>query len=79
MIKLNILNMKKFLCTVNECASSVNLLSENGKRENINKQYAIQERLLRQYRQNKNSLKITLDIPLPSDFLKIVSYYAGDC
>lgn len=79
MIKLNILNMKKFLRTVNTCSGAVNLLSENGKKENINKQFDIQERLLQQFLQNKNSLSITLDIPAPSDFFSIVSYYAGDC
>lgn len=79
MIKLNILNMKKFLKTVNECSGTVNLVSENGRKENINKQYDVQKRLLQQFQQNRNSLKITLEIPVPSDFLSIVSYYAGDC
>lgn len=79
MLKLNILNMKNFLKAVNECSGPVNLLSEGGKRENINKRYAVQKQLLQQYRQNGNSLKIVLDIPVPSDFLSIVSYYAGDC
>jgi len=30
------------------------------------------------YRKN-GSLRLTLDVPAPSDYMSIVSYYAGDC
>lgn len=79
MIKLNILNMKNFLQTVNECSGMVNLLYPDGRKENINKQYGIQNQLLQKYRENKNYLSLSLDIPTPKDYISIVSYYAGDC
>ena len=79
MIKLKILNLKKFLLTVNTCAGAVNLLHSDGRKENINKQYTLQEKLMQQYLDNKKCLPLTLVIPNPSDFLSIVSYYAGDC
>lgn len=79
MINLNILNMKNFLQTVNACSGMVNLLYPDGRKENINKQHEIQNELLQKYRENKNCLRLTLDIPNPKDYMSIVSYYAGDC
>jgi len=79
MIKLNILNMKNFLQTVNECSGIVNLLYPDGRKENINKQYEVQNQLLQKYKENKNYLPLSLDIPTPKDYISIVSYYAGDC
>ena len=70
MIKLNILNMKNFLDTVNACTGKVYMLCPNGK---------IQDNLWRQYFQNKNCLGLILEIPNPTDYMNIVSYYAGDC
>lgn len=32
-----------------------------------------------QYRQSKNCLPLVLSVPSPSDYMRIVSYYAGDC
>ena len=32
-----------------------------------------------QYFQNKNCLCLILEIPNPTDYMNIVSYYAGDC
>ena len=71
MIKLNILNMKNFLGTVNSCSGKVNMLCPDGKK--------IQDSLWRQYFQNKNCLCLILEIPNPTDYMNIVSYYAGDC
>ena len=79
MIKLNILNMKNFLETVNTCKGEVNMLCPDGKRLNISRQYAIQNELQKEYKANKNCLQFTLDIPNPQDYMSIVSYYAGDC
>lgn len=79
MIKLNILNMENFLEIVNTCSGRVDLLEADGSRKDINKQYGIQNELQRQYRENENHLKMTLDIPVPKDYLSIVCYYAGDC
>lgn len=35
MVKLNILNMKNFLDTVNSCSGKVNMLCPDGKKQNI--------------------------------------------
>lgn len=79
MIKLNILNMKDFLETVNTCKGAVNMLCHDGKWLNISRQYTIQNDLLKQYKANKNGLRLTIDIPTPKDYMNIVCYYAGDC
>lgn len=79
MLKLNILNMVNFLKTVNECGGPVVLVSPDGKHEDINKQESLQERLLKNYKDNRRSLKMRIDIAKPADYLKIVCYYAGDC
>ena len=49
------------------------------KKQNINGEERIQDSLWRQYFQNKNCLCLILEIPNPTDYMKIVSYYAGDC
>ena len=79
MLKLNILNMINFLKTVNECSGPVVLVSQDGRREDMNKQESLQERLLKNYKDNRRSLKMWIDVAEPSDYLKIVCYYAGDC
>ena len=79
MVKLNILNMKNFLDTVNACTGEVNMLCPDGKKININGKVKIQDGLRRQYRQNKNCLRLVLQIPNSTDYMSIVSYYAGDC
>lgn len=79
MLKLNILNMKFFLDTVNACAGKVNMLCPDGKKLNINGEEKIQGGLWRQYFLNKNCLRLVLEIPNPTDYMNIVSYYAGDC
>ncbi len=79
MVKLNILNMKNFLDAVDACTGKVNMLCPDGKKMNINGGKKIQDSLWRQYRQNKNCLRLVLEIPDPADYMSIVSYYAGDC
>lgn len=79
MMKLNILNMKNFLEIVNKCKSEVHIICPDGEKLNINRQLTIQNKLLEKYRANKNSLLLTLDIPNPQDYMRIVFYYTGDC
>ncbi len=78
-MKLTILNLNNFLETVNACTGKVNMLCQDGKRVDINKEEAVQDGLRRQYQQNKNCLQVVLEIPNPKDYMSIVSYYAGDC
>ena len=79
MLKLNILNMINFLKTVNECSGPVVLVSQDGRREYMNNHESLQERLLKNYNDNRRSLKMWIDVAEPADYLKIVCYYAGDC
>ena len=79
MVKLNILNMKKFLGTVKACTGKVYMLCPNGKKQNINGEEKVQDSLWQQYLQNKNCLWLRLEIPNPTDYMNIVSDYAGDC
>lgn len=79
MVKLNILNLGNFLNTVNSCIGKVNMLCADGKKVNINREKMVQNSLWRQYHQNKNYLRLPLEIPNPKDYMRIVSYYAGDC
>ena len=79
MVKLNILNMKKFLGAVNACTGKVYMLCPNGEKQNINGEEKMQDSLRQQYLQNKNCLRLILEIPNPTDYMNIVSYYVGDC
>ena len=77
-LKLNILDMKDFLDTVNACTGKVNMFCPDGRKRNINGEEKIQGDLWRRYFQNKNCLRLVLEIPDPTDYMNIVSYYAGD-
>ncbi|MFG6337985.1 MAG: ribonuclease HII [Lachnospiraceae bacterium] len=79
MVKLNILDMKNFLNTVNACTGKVNVLCPDGKKVNICREEGVQNSLWQQFFRNKNSLRIILDIGNPKDYMSIVSYYVGDC
>ncbi len=78
MVKLKIFNMKNFLETVNECSGTVNLLYPDGNKENINRQVGIQNELLHKYQENKGCLLLSLDIPTPKDYFRIVYFTIGD-
>lgn len=79
MIKINIFNMENFLQTVNSCGGAVNLIHPDGRGENINKQYDIQERLRKEHAQNKQYLPLILDIRNTKDYMNIVFFSIGDC
>lgn len=79
MIKLRILNLDSFFEIVNECTGHVNVIDKNGNSTNIAHQIFAQRDLYKQYYQNKKCLEICLSIPDPSDYFRIISYYAGDC
>ena len=79
MIKVNILNLKNFLETINQCSGRVLNLLPDGTRRDINKQYSIQRELEREYIENGRCLPMTLEFDDPGDYLDVVAYYAGDC
>ena len=77
-IKLNIFNIDNFFKTINECRETINLLHQDKKRENINKQYNLQNELLKKYKENKNHLQLSLEIPNFKDYMNIVLFAIGD-
>ena len=58
--------------------SEATMIQPDGRRTDIGRQYGIQNDLRRQHCDNKGYLKLMLDIPVPSDYMSIISYYAGD-
>ena len=78
MLMLNIWNMKNFLQKVNMCSGAVNLLYPDGRKEDMNKQYGLQNQLLQKHRENKNHLQLSLDIPDSKDYMSVISYYVGN-
>lgn len=79
MLKLNVLNLERFLEVVNGCHSAINMVCADGRRENINKQDGIHQELQVKYRNNKGLLPITLEFPDYRDYFRVVYYYIGDC
>lgn len=78
-IKLNILNMKDFLETINACTGRIFMHDPDDGKVDIRKEGQVQNRLWNRYFQNRKSLKLVLEISDPGDYMKIVSWYAGDC
>ncbi|HJB91629.1 MAG TPA: hypothetical protein H9763_09245 [Candidatus Eisenbergiella merdigallinarum] len=79
MIKVRILNLKSFLETVNRCQGRVMVLSPDGGKTNITRQYEMQRKMGEQYRKNGKCLPLSLTFDEPKDYLAVVSWYAGDC
>ena len=79
MLKLNILNLDNFLETVNDCTGPVYRLCPDGKKENFCRSFRIQDELRKEYDAHRAQLPIQLEVPVLSDYMHIVSYYAGDC
>lgn len=79
MIKVNIFNMNEFLKTVNECVGAVKIIDSDGKKRDITRHDDMQWELRCRHRANRNSLKLTLDVPNSKDYLKIVFFSIGDC
>ncbi|MBT9776229.1 ribonuclease HII [Clostridium sp. MCC353] len=79
MIKLNILNMKRFLLAVNDCSGPVSLLDGDGRKEDINKNFLVQRKLLNRHMENGKYSRLVLEIAQPKDYMNIVFYYIGDC
>lgn len=76
MIKVTIFNISEFLQTVNDCSGAIYLLQPDGRTEDI-KQYWAQSRLFSRFREQNGYLKLTLDIPCPKDYFKIVNQTIG--
>lgn len=79
MIKVNILNLKRFLETVNQCHGRIMVLSSDGQKMNITREYAIQKEMEKRYLENGRCLPLSLIIEESKDYMAVISYYAGDC
>lgn len=79
MFKLDVFQLDSFLNTVNECSGAVNLLEPDGTKEDLNKNYYAQEDLQQQFVANQSYLRLTLDIPCPKDYMKIVTSSISSC
>ena len=79
MIKVNILNFKGFLETVNQCHGRVIVLSADGQKTNITRQYPIQHEMEKNYQKNGKCLPLSLIFDEPKDYMTFISYYADDC
>ena len=79
MMKLNILNMERFLDVVNSCEGTVYQIGPDGSRTDLRRAYRLQDDLRAQYRKNRGELPLTLVVPNGRDYLRVVYYYAGDC
>ena len=55
------------------------MLTPDGDKVNITRQYSVQEKLAEQYRQTGKCLPLSLVFEEPKDYMAVVSYYAGDC
>lgn len=78
MIKLRILNLKNFMETLEQCQGVVRMQDRDGGRAVSNRQPGIRADLERRY-QEGGCLPLTLEFSDPSDYMRMVAYYAGDC
>ena len=78
MFELKILNVVKFIEAVNNCAQAVNVLLPTGMKVNINGVYAAQHELIRQFRENNNSLNLVLEFENYTDYMKVMLFAISD-
>lgn len=78
MIKLNILNVKGFLDTLNQCNGPVEMIRPDGTRANICRSLGAQTLLKEEFYANNGRLPLDLTFSDPKDYFKIVNYYIGE-
>ena len=76
MLKLRILDMKRFLQVLDTCSTRVQIVEPDGT-HSCPIYAAVQENLRQRFEAAGHYL--TLRVPDPSDYRKIVNYYVGDC
>lgn len=79
LLKLNILNIDKFLDIVNACTGPVTLAGPEGGTAVLAHNFALQEELRSRFFAAGQWLPLTLRVRTPRDYFHIVSYYTGDC
>lgn len=78
MFKISVFQIDAFLQTVNECTGAVYLFLPGGYKENIRHDYYTQEALRQRHKENHSFLRLSLDIPCPNDYQKIVFFSLSD-
>lgn len=78
MIKVRIFNMKEFLKAVDGCAGAVHVLEDQGRRVNINKNEEARKALMERFEAEGKYLALSLEIPEPKDYFKVVTYYISN-
>ena len=79
MVKLNIFDINEFLQTVNSCKGEVNLVTQEGNLENINKKYQRQQELVENHKTNKNFSRLSVNIPNVKDYFKVIFFSIANC
>lgn len=77
MIRLDVIDMKQFLREVDQCSGVVYLCRPGRRKEDIRRNYELQNELGAQYRGNKERLRLNLEIPNTGDYFKIVNFMIG--
>ena len=78
MIKLGIINVEEFLRTVNACEGAVYMINQMADGPISADSMVFRMTCAGSIVTIKGYLKLMLDIPVPSDYMSIISYYAGD-
>lgn len=78
MIKFRIFNLEGFLKTVDGCAGAVYTVGPKGRECNINKNAAAKKELMERFLKGGRYLLLSLDIPEPRDYFKIITYYISN-
>ena len=79
MMKLRILNPKRFFAVVDGCEGPVCQILPDGSRVDLCRQPGRQAALCDAWRANGGVLPLTVVVPKGRDYLRVVCYYAGDC
>lgn len=79
MVRLDILDMRAFLQVIDRCKGAVWLLLGDGRRVALPRQPQLYQSLRQRHSENGGILPLTLRIDDPGDYMRIISYYAGDC
>lgn len=79
LLKLNLLNAKKFLDVAEACKGSVEWVMAENRCYDLSKSEAARQMLRECFEENKKQLRVNLKDHMPQDYFALVSYYTGDC
>lgn len=79
MFKLNIYNVNTFFDLVNECDGEVRLRDSSGIFKNINKEYNLQNKMLKDLDKVSDFHEFTVDVKDSKDYMKIIFHSISNC